>query len=205
MTGVQTCALPIWPLYDFNIIPIKIISSIYELFFHLSDDGNDDKGTYYTPLHLVDTLLDEVYPWEGKYEPISFIDPSCGSGIFLVEAYRRIVCRWMQTNNTSQINNAQLTNILQNCIFGVDLNEEAVRVASFSLSLALCDFLDPRSIWNELTFPKLVNTNLIISDFFDDRLRNRLTEYDVVIGNPPWQSQLTQAAKKYLKQNDYIA
>lgn len=101
----------------------------------------------------------------------------------------------MQTNNTSQINNAQLTNILQNCIFGVDLNEEAVRVASFSLSLALCDFLDPRSIWNELTFPKLVNTNLIISDFFDDRLRNQLTEYDVVIGNPPWQSQLTQAAK----------
>ena len=37
-----------------------------------------------------------------------------------------------------------------------------------------------------------------------NRLRNRLTEYDVVIGNPPWQSQLTQAAKKYLKQNDYI-
>lgn len=204
-SDLESQQMALWPLYDFNIIPIKIISSIYELFFHLSDDGNDDKGTYYTPLHLVDTLLDEVYPWEGKYEPISFIDPSCGSGIFLVEAYRRIVCRWMQTNNTSQINNAQLTNILQNCIFGVDLNEEAVRVASFSLSLALCDFLDPRSIWNELTFPKLVNTNLIISDFFDDRLRNRLTEYDVVIGNPPWQSQLTQAAKKYLKQNDYIA
>lgn len=203
-SDLESQQMALWPLYDFNIIPIKIISSIYELFFHLSDDGNDDKGTYYTPLHLVDTLLDEVYPWEGKYEPISFIDPSCGSGIFLVEAYRRIVCRWMQTNNTSQINNAQLTNILQNCIFGVDLNEEAVRVASFSLSLALCDFLDPRSIWNELTFPKLVNTNLIISDFFDDRLRNRLTEYDVVIGNPPWQSQLTQAAKKYLKQNDYI-
>ena len=95
-------------------------------------------------------------------------------------------------------------NILQYSIFGVVLNEEAGRVASFSLSLALCDFLDPRSIWNELTFPKLVNTNLIISDFFDDRLRNRLTEYDVVIGNPPWQSQLTQAAKIYLKQNDYI-
>ena len=91
-SDLESQQMALWPLYDFNIIPIKIISSIYELFFHLSDDGNDDKGTYYTPLHLVDTLLDEVYPWEGKYEPISFIDPSCGSGIFLVEAYRRIVC-----------------------------------------------------------------------------------------------------------------
>jgi len=196
--------MTLWPLYDFNIIPIKIISSIYELFFHLSDAGDDDKGTYYTPLHLVDTLLDEVYPWEGDYESISIIDPSCGSGIFLVEAYRRIVCRWMRANGTSKITNEQLTVILKECIYGVDLNEEAVRVASFSLSLALCDFLDPRSIWNELSFSKLVNTNLIVSDFFDDTLDGRLAKYDIVIGNPPWQSQLTDAASDYLKKNKYI-
>lgn len=196
--------MTLWPLYDFNIIPIKIISSIYELFFHLSDVGDDDRGTYYTPLHLVDTLLDEVYPWEGDYEPISIIDPSCGSGIFLVEAYRRIVCRWMRTKGVSQITNEQLTDILKECIYGVDLNEEAVRVASFSLSLALCDFLDPRSIWNELSFPKLVNENLIVSDFFDNALDFRLTKYDIVIGNPPWQSQLTNEANNYLKENKYI-
>lgn len=203
-SDLESQQMTLWPLYDFNIIPIKIISSIYELFFHLSDVGDDDKGTYYTPLHLVDTLLDEVYPWEGDYKSISIIDPSCGSGIFLVEAYRRIVCRWMRTNGVSQITNEQLTAILKECIYGVDLNEEAVRVASFSLSLALCDFLDPRSIWNELSFPKLVNTNLIVSDFFDDRLDSRLTKYDIVIGNPPWQSQLTEAASDYLKKNKYI-
>lgn len=203
-SDLESQQMTLWPLYDFNIIPIKIISSIYELFFHLSDVGDDDKGTYYTPLHLVDTLLDEVYPWEGDYESISIIDPSCGSGIFLVEAYRRIVCRWMRTNCVSQITNEQLTVILKECIYGVDLNEEAVRVASFSLSLALCDFLDPRSIWNELSLPKLVNTNLIVSDFFDDTLDSRLTKYDIVIGNPPWQSQLTDAASDYLKKNNYI-
>ena len=155
-------------------------------------------------MHLVDTLLDEVYPWEGSYEPISIIDPSCGSGIFLVEAYRRIVCRWMRTKDVSKINNEQLTTILKECIYGVDLNEEAVRVASFSLSLALCDFLDPRSIWNELSFPKLVNTNLIVSDFFDNALESRLTKYDIVIGNPPWQSQLTEKAVEYINTNNYI-
>lgn len=203
-SDLESQQMTLWPLYDFNIIPIKIISSIYELFFHLSDVGDDDKGTYYTPLHLVDTLLDEVYPWEGDYETISIIDPSCGSGIFLVEAYRRIVCRWMRTTGVSQITNEQLTAILKECIYGVDLNEEAVRVASFSLSLALCDFLDPRSIWNELSFPKLVNENLIVSDFFDNALDSRLTKYDIVIGNPPWQSQLTNEANNYLKENKYI-
>lgn len=203
-SDLESQQMTLWPLYDFNIIPIKIISSIYELFFHLSDVGDDDKGTYYTPLNLVDTLLDEVYPWEGGYEPISIIDPSCGSGIFLVEAYRRIVCRWMRTKGVSQITNEQLTDILKECIYGVDLNEEAVRVASFSLSLALCDFLDPRSIWNELSFPKLVNTNLIVSDFFDVELDSRLKKYDIVIGNPPWQSQLTEKAVEYIDSNDYI-
>ena len=203
-SDLESQQMTLWPLYDFNIIPIKIISSIYELFFHLSDVGDDDKGTYYTPLHLVDTLLDEVYPWEGNYEPISVIDPSCGSGIFLVEAYRRIVCRWMRTNGVSQITNKQLNTILKECIYGVDLNEEAVRVASFSLSLALCDFLDPRSIWNELSFPKLVNTNLIVSDFFDNKLDVRLKKYDIVIGNPPWQSQLTEKSVEYINDNHYI-
>lgn len=203
-SDLESQQMTLWPLYDFNIIPIKMISSIYELFFHLSDVGDDDKGTYYTPLHLVDTLLDEVYPWEGDYESITIIDPSCGSGIFLVEAYRRIVCRWMRTNGVSQITNEQLTAILKECIYGVDLNEEAVRVASFSLSLALCDFLDPRSIWNELSFPKLVDANLIVSDFFDDKLDGQLTKYDIVIGNPPWKSQLTEKAIDYINNNHYV-
>lgn len=203
-SDLESQQMALWPLYDFNVIPIKIISSIYELFFHLSDVNDDDNGTYYTPLHLVDTLLDEVYPWEGQYEPVSIIDPSCGSGIFLVEAYRRIVCRWMRTNAVTQITNNQLTFLLQKCIFGVDLNEEAVRVASFSLSLALCDFLDPRSIWNELSFPKLVDTNLIVSDYFDEELDTRLSKYDIVIGNPPWQSHLTEKAMRYLNKNGYV-
>ena len=197
-SNLESQQLTLWPLYDFNIIPIQIISSIYELFFHLSDTDEDDKGTYYTPLHLVATMLDEVYSWEGSYESISLIDPSCGSGIFLVEAYRRMVCRWMRTNNASTINNAQLTALLEENIYGIDINEEAVRVASFSLSLALCDFLDPRSIWNDLSLPKLVNTNLLVSDFFSENQFLNERKFDIVIGNPPWQSQLTIPAIKYL-------
>lgn len=53
--------------------------------------------------------------------------------------------------------NNQLVKILQNHIFGVDLNEEAVRIASFSLSLVMCDYLEPRSIWETLVFPRLLS------------------------------------------------
>ena len=157
---LESRQLTLWPLYSFDIIPIQLISSIYELFFHLSDE-EDEKGTYYTPLHLVNLVMDEVYPWEGEYKDISFFDPSCGSGIFLVEAYRRLVCRWMSQNAVQAITCDRLNLLLKNSIFGVDINEEAIRVASFSLSLAMCDFLDPRSIWDKLSFPSLLGKNLI--------------------------------------------
>ena len=101
-------------------------------------EEDDEKGTYYTPLHLVNLVMDEVYPWEGEYKDTSFFDPSCGSGVFLVEAYRRLVCRWMSQNDVHTINCDQLNLLLKNSIFGVDINEEAIRVASFSLSLTIC-------------------------------------------------------------------
>ena len=200
---LESKQLALWPLYSFDIIPIQLISSIYELFFHLSDE-DDEKGTYYTPLHLVNLVMDETYPWEGEYKDTSFFDPSCGSGIFLVEAYRRLVCRWMTQNDVHTIDCDQLNLLLKNSIFGVDINEEAIRVASFSLSLAMCDFLDPRSIWDKLSFPRLLDNNLISSDFFDeDNLFNN-RKYDVIVGNPPWQSNITEKTKAYLKKVNRI-
>lgn len=200
---LESKQLTLWPFYSFDIIPIQLISSIYELFFHLSDE-DDEKGTYYTPLHLVNLIMDEVYPWEGEYKDTAFFDPSCGSGIFLVEAYRRLVCRWMSQNDVHLITCDQLNLLLKNSIFGVDINEEAIRVASFSLSLAMCDFLDPRSIWDKLSFPRLLENNLILSDFFDENKIFNNRRYDVIVGNPPWQSAITEKTKEYLKKANRI-
>ena len=200
---LESKQLALWPFYSFDIIPIRLISSIYELFFHLSDE-DDEKGTYYTPFHLVNLVMDEVYPWEGEYKDISFFDPSCGSGIFLVEAYRRLVCRWMSQNDVHTINCDQLNLLLKNSIFGVDINEEAIRVASFSLSLAMCDFLDPRSIWDKLSFPRLLDNNLISSDFFDKDKSFNNRKNDVIVGNPPWQSNITGKTKEYLEKTNRV-
>ena len=192
----------LWPLYSFNVIPIQLISNIYELFFHLTEK-EDDKGTYYTPLHLVDMLLDEIYPWEGEYQPVKVLDPACGSGIFLVEIYRRIVCRWMRNNNAKSVTNAQLKQLLEDSIYGIDWNEEAVRVASFSLSLAMCDFLEQRNIWEQLRFPKLKDKNLIVSDFFEEEIFEPRS-FELIIGNPPWQSKLTEPAREYLNKGGKV-
>ena len=98
----------------------------------------------------------------------------------------------------------QLKILLKNSIFGVDINEEAIRVAAFSLSLAMCDFLDPRSIWDKLSFPRLLNCNLISSDFFDENKSFNNEKYDIIVGNPPWQSNITEKTKEYLKKVNRI-
>ena len=194
-----------WPLYSFNVIPIHLISSIYELFFHLADaDPKKEKGTYYTPFHLVEMLMDEVLSWEGSYAPQKILDPACGSGIFLVEAYRRLVGRWMHSNNAESIPPFMLEEILRTCIYGIDCNEESIRIASFSLSLVMCDFLEPRAIWNELHFPRLLHFNLFHNDFFERGNDWETKDYDIAIGNPPWASKMSIKAAEYIRDTKQV-
>lgn len=193
----------LWSLYQFDLIPIQLISTIYEMLFQMEveeDTKKDRHGTYYTPYHLVEMLVDEVYPWDGDYnENLKVLDPACGSGVFLVEIYRRIISRWMFSNHTSHVTPDTLTSLLEKHMYGVDLNSEAIRIASFSLCLVLCDYLEPISIWNELTFPTLLNENMFQGDFFDNKKDFNKLSFDIIIGNPPWESALTEAADKYLK------
>ncbi len=78
----------LWPLYSFDVIPLEFISSIYEAFV------TKDKGTHYTPAYLVDIVLDTCLPWDGDEWDVKVLDPACGSGIFLVKAFQRLVYRW---------------------------------------------------------------------------------------------------------------
>ena len=95
---LESGQMMLWPLYSFDVIPIELISNIYQQFFHYRKEKKEreKKGTYYTPYHLVAFLMDEVLPWSGKAVDKKILDPSCGSGVFLVEAYRRLIDRWMQ-------------------------------------------------------------------------------------------------------------
>lgn len=192
-TDLETGQVPLWR-YDFAIIPPELISSIYE---QLLAPQQKNDAAYYTPRRVVDLVLDELIPlFTGPVAP-TVLDPACGSGIFLTEAFRRLVHqRKAQTRSTP--NYAELSTLLVESIFGIDRNADAIGVTAFGLYLALLEHVDPRTVWREVRLPDLVGRNLVVSDSFEG---NALSDrrFDVIAGNPPWQSSLTPAASRYLK------
>jgi methylase of polypeptide subunit release factors len=191
----QIPLFPDWRYFEFKYIPVELISRLYEEFLASTDDQNltqDEKkkkeGTFYTPSHLVKLLVDEVLPLK-KFNEIDLsnykiLDPSCGSGIFLVIAFKRLVQIWRLQNEMKLPSLNVLKSLLKN-VYGVDKEEQAVQLASFSLCLALCNELKPIEIITKLKFDDLRKSNIIHSDFF---LNHKLTanKFDLVIGNPPF-------------------
>lgn len=212
-TLLPTGQMALWPLYTFDVIPIQLISHIYEQFFHVEKEelnkregkqrNSGKAGTHYTPYPLVEFLMDEVFPWEGPYAPVRILDPACGSGVFLVEAYRRLIARWRRSNDEKRPSDEELINILQTTLYGVDLNAEAIRVAGLSLCLTICDYLEPRDIWERVKFPSLLGKNLFVADFFSAGERFSGAKFDLIIGNPPWEEALTQPALDYVKESKH--
>lgn len=83
-----------------------------------------------------------------------------------------------------------LKKLLKN-IYGVDKEEQAVRLASFSLCLAICNELKPIDIINKLKFDDLIDSNLFNADFF---VCNQIADrrFDLIIGNPPFNRGVTE-------------
>jgi len=197
--------------YDFSVIPIETISAIYEQFLGAeNEEGRQESGAYYTPRFLaevvLDLLLDVKQPLLGK----RFLDPACGSGIFLVGIFNRLAEEWnRKIGKASNIRRAEaLIEIIRQSLFGIDRNETACRIAAFSLYLALLDHLSPRDIQKLQArgkfLPKLVvyrsnpttgdaGRNIIHGDFFEPQLslfsdQTDLPQdgFDYIVGNPPW-------------------
>ena len=183
--------------YRFDIIPIEFISSIYEQFTHAAHESEaENQGLHYTPISVVNLVLDEVM--RDLKPNATVLDITCGSGVFLVEALRRLVM--IRTRGASPTREL-IRDTLRNQVFGVDSNSAAIQVASFSLYLAALE-LDPDPTPPEaLRFEPLVGRNLFVGSAFDfDRrapgqtLRGR--QFDVIVGNPPW-TYKGQRSEKY--------
>ena len=186
--------------YNFKYIPIELISAIYETFL---DEERRQSSAFYTPPEIVDFVLNEVLPFDTDLQSTTILDPACGSGIFLVEAYRRLVTLHRRARDGDNLTFDELRDLLTSSIHGVDLSEEAIHVAAFSCYLALLDFLEPKSIWEEVRFPTLKGTNLFVNDFFDLEAPFNARTYDIIVGNPPWKTRLTTAAAEYIHQTGH--
>jgi hypothetical protein len=181
--------LTLWQLYSFKDLPVELISHIYQLFV------NDSNSSVYTPPFLVRLMLDEALSWDrldrlrDKNEII--LDPACGSGVFLVEAYKRLVLHWRSRNEWKRPGVTVLKGLLRK-VHGVDLEEGAVELAAFSLCLALCDALEPETIRASIKlFPPLAGKTLHRCCFFQAKEDGLIKEtIGVVTGNPPFTSSL---------------
>jgi len=185
-----------WREYSFEHIPVELISNLYEEFLPKEKGtGTPEDGAVYTPSFLVNLLVDECLPlnFNDTNENIKLIDPACGSGIFLVTAFKRLVQRWRIKNRENgklaSTNPEILKQILKENIFGIDIHYNSVHLTIFSLQLALCSMLKPRQIWTKKgLFNDLKSDgNVIEKDFFDYLAEgNFLKKFDLVIGNPPF-------------------
>ncbi|ODS36323.1 MAG: hypothetical protein A7316_10120 [Candidatus Altiarchaeales archaeon WOR_SM1_86-2] len=189
----------LWP-YNFEIIPIELISSIYEMFAH-SNDPTDAraKSIHYTKLHLVELVQSLAMP--DLSDDARILDPACGSGVFLVDAFRRIVWK-KKIESGRDLNREEIREILLNQIYGVDVEPGAVEVTAFSLYLALLelsevveckdDFKFPKLIynpekWNENYPPTLYKQDICNPEHvFNENEPFKSTKFDLIVGNLPW-------------------
>jgi hypothetical protein len=198
--------------YDFGVVPTSLVSTMYELFYHQElDEGATN--THYTPPELVEFVLADLLRPEVLERAPTICDPACGSGIFLVEAYRRIV-RYEAASTGKALSTARLRALLLERIAGCDIDESAIRLAAFSLYVAFLNYQSPQDILQADPLPPLIHREnldgapapLIVADAFSPApdtqagepsasaaLPWRQNTFSVVVGNPPWSEPRAQS------------
>jgi type I restriction-modification system DNA methylase subunit len=175
--------------FDFSFIPVETLSAIYEQF--LRSQGKDKKeGAVYTPEPLADYLMCEMNYIKPLQKGMRILDPCCGSGVFLVLAYRRLIEQELLNRPNKKLLPTELREILLNSIYGVERNKDACYVAEFSLVLTMLNYIDPPELHRnpKFKFPNLHNERIFECDFFDNEslFCKKNKRFDWVIGNPPW-------------------
>ncbi|MCX6252371.1 MAG: Eco57I restriction-modification methylase domain-containing protein [Bacteroidetes bacterium] len=203
--------------YEFSVLPVEILGSAYEQFLgkqiHITGSHRvkvEEKpevrkagGVYYTPQYIVDyivkntvgRLIDGKSPVE--IATIRIVDPACGSGSFLLGAYRYLLDFYRSwyidytlpsrgkkeqpLTPEGNLSTAEKKRILTTHIFGVDIDVNAVEVTKLSLLLKCMEGETQASIkqqftlWNERVLPSLDDNiksgnSLIDLDFYDQEL-----------------------------------
>ena len=209
----------LFPMYDFEIIPIELISSIYESFIGKQSENSDVQLTkqkaikaYYTPPYLVDYVLSQtVTPFlnvthSDDAVKCKVLDPSCGSGIFLVETTRKLIEKEIENTKSDVISDSRIWKLVKQNIFGIDIDEHAIDITVFSLYVTILDYKKPADI-AKFKFQKLKDENLfggLDADFFntEHEFNDILKNLNFIIGNPPWGKVTTSRYLDYIKERN---
>ncbi len=164
-------------------------------------------------------LLEQLQQYRDWLLKITILDPACGSGAFLNAALQFLIAEHklldeMEAKITgSSIEFQGVENsILENNLYGVDINEESVEIAQLALWLRTAK---PHRKLNSLN-ENIKCGNSLISDpaIAGDKAFNWQEQFpkvfekggfDVVIGNPPYGILIDDSLKDYYTQNFPLA
>lgn len=168
----------------------------------LEEDYFTDKKRQQKTKELLLRKLKDYREWLLE---MTIIDPACGSGAFLNEALNFLISehKYIDELETKLLGGGFVfpnieNSILENNLFGVDLNEESVEIAKLSLWLRTAQ---PNRKLNDLSNNIKCGNSLIDDpEIAGDKAFNWEKEFphvfakggfDVVIGNPPYIKEAT--------------
>jgi hypothetical protein len=196
-----------------------------DLYQDLSEAVRKRYALLQTPEFVEEFILDQTLDpaiAEFGLKDVTLIDPTCGSGHFLLGAFRRLLGRWQKEAPTENI--ADLARRALDQVYGVDINPYAVAIARFRLVLAVLDAVGIKRLERAPDIrPNVVVADSLLHRFdqrvlsvgqisMDDdlrwgdrlfRLENRadvervLTKrFHAVVGNPPYITEKDPAKRK---------
>ncbi|SOC53722.1 BREX-2 system adenine-specific DNA-methyltransferase PglX [Ornithinimicrobium cerasi] len=184
-----------------------------DLYQDLSDHAKKTYALLQTPVFVEEFILDQTLEpalTERSLDGFRLIDPTCGSGHFLLGAFDRLITRWRE-HDPSLSDDEVVTRALDS-VYGVDINPFAVAIARFRLTVAALHRLGRASLEDAPEWPVHVYTGdsllfgrdqAALDGLLDpdnaatgfayttedvETLREVLRRgtYDVVVGNPPY-------------------
>ncbi len=136
--------------------------------------------------------------WQDCLASIRLLDPACGSGAFLIEAFDQLHAEYLASNDRLQELRGHRSlfdldrRILEHNLYGVDLNDEAIEICRLSLWIktaqrgkTLASLDHPIRVGNSVVadrvvHPKAFDWQAAFPEIFKDG------GFDVVVGNPPY-------------------
>ena len=159
-----------------------------------------------------DALVRFWEAWQDELAAVRLVDPACGSGAFLIEAFDQLHAAYEASNDRLQELRGQRTlfdldrQILENNLYGVDLNGEAVEICRLSLWIKTAQ---RGKVLTSLDHNICVGNSVVNDPGIDPRAFDWLATFpdvfghggfDVVVANPPYvRQELLSAIKPHLQ------
>lgn len=211
--------------FDFNAIDADVLGAAYEQYLGHKQrvDGTltaetsarrskrQQQGIFYTPKPIVRYIIDQTVGrrLRAGADPyaLRILDPACGSGSFLIAAFD-VLDRWLAQHDRDTAPAVRRRRLLTECLFGVDLDDQAVEVTRLNLILraslerARLPLLTHIQHGDSLTDDAAISRHAFA---WQTRFASVMDAggFDVVVGNPPYvrAERLSAEFKTYAAQH----